>query len=236
MLDAATNRIDSKCGRVFQAASDTTQKFDPSRDLLCGELWLHDDLSYITSVVNGDAENITADIYHNPRNITPYYSLGKKTSSTFYWTYSNDYQDAISVTGRWAWMERADITAISRSAGGVITATVNAPKIGIGATAFVLGVADTGFNGAFTVTSNTGATLTWAQAGSADTDTTGVILYTPTDIVTACRRLAAWMYRQKDTQQSGTEQPLFSSDGTIVMPSSMPIDVMQLIYPYVRTM
>ena len=48
MLDAATNRIDSRCGRVFQAASDEARYFDPSRDILNGELWLDDDLSYLT--------------------------------------------------------------------------------------------------------------------------------------------------------------------------------------------
>jgi hypothetical protein len=236
MLDAATNRIDTKTGRTFQAASDTTRYYDISRDILQDELWLDEDLSYITSVINGDTTNITTQIYHNPRNTTPYYSLGFKTSHSDAWTYLTDEQDAISVTGRWAYMERANITAISRSGSNVVTATVNAPRLSVGATAFVLAVADATFNGTFTVVSNTGAALTWAQTAGADTDTTGVILYTPTDIVMACRRLAAWLYRQKDTQQGDIDRPLLAGDGSVIMPTTLPQDVEKLIQPYTRIM
>jgi len=80
-----------------------------------------------------------------------------------------------------------------------VTATVNAPKVSVGMTVFVLGCADTSFNGTFTVVSNTGSAITWAQTAANDTDTTATLLYTPTDIVTACRRLAAWMYQTRDS-------------------------------------
>ena len=233
MLDAATNRIDAKCGRVFQAASDTTRRYDPSCDILLGELWLDADLSYITSVINGDAGDITASVYHNPRNVTPYYSIGRKTSSTFSWTHTTDAQDAIAITGRWAYMERAEITALSRAT-NVVTATVNAPRLSVGASVFVLGVADTSFNGVFAVTANTGASITWAQTAANDTDTAGVILYTPTDIVTACRRLAAWMYRQKDTQQGDADRPILAGDGSVIMPTTLPLDVEKMLQPYTR--
>lgn len=234
MLDAATNRIDSRTGRTFQAASDAVRYFDPSADLLRGELWLDQDLSYVTSVINGDLTDITSGIYTNPRNDTPYYSLGIKTSNTNTWTYTSDYQNAIAVTGRWAYMERANITAISRSGANVVTAAVNAPRISVGASAFVLGVADSAFNGVFTVVSNSGAAITWAQTAGADTDTTGVILYTPTDIVSACRRLAAWFYRQKDNQMGDADRPIVTGDGTVIMPTTLPQDVEKLLMPYTR--
>lgn len=235
MLDAATNRIDSHCGRMFQAASDSTRYFDPSCDIWQNELWLDEDLSYLTSVVNGDSlnTNITADVYTNPRNRTPYYSLGLKTSSTVIWDYTTDTQNAISVTGRWAWMEKASITALSRSS-NVVTATVNAPRLSVGMTVFVLGCADAAFNGTFTVTANTGSTVTWAQTASNDTDTTAVMLWTPTDIVTACRRLASWMYRQKDTQQGDIDRPILAGDGSVIMPTTLPQDVAMLLLPYLK--
>lgn len=233
MLDAATNRIDSRCGRTFQAAADTTRTFDPSIDLMRGELWIDDDLSYITTVTNGDSADITADVYHNPRNFTPYYSIGIKSSNATSWTYTNDVQDAISITGRWAYMERSNITALSRST-NVVTATVAAPRLSVGMTVFILGVADTSFNGSFVVTGNTGSAITWAQTGTNDTDSTGVMLYTPTDIVTACRRLAAWMFRQKDTQTGDADRPLLAGDGTIVMPTTLPLDVEKMLLPYTR--
>jgi hypothetical protein len=233
LLDAATARIDSRTGRTFQAAGDSVRYFDPSLDIMRGELWLDEDLSYMTSVVNGDGTTITSQLYTQPRNVTPYYALGFKTSATDTWEYTTDSQNAISITGRWAYMERANITAIARSS-NVVTATVTAPRLSVGASVFVLGVADTGFNGTFTVVSNTGSAITWAQTASNDTDTTGVILFTPTDIVTACRRLAAWMYRQKDTQQGDLDRPILAGDGSVIMPTTLPQDVEMLLRPYSR--
>jgi len=234
LLDAATNRIDSRTGRTFQAANDSIRYFDPTRDLLRHELWLDQDLSYITAATNGDGATITSAIYTNPRNDTPYYSLGIKTSSSVFWTYTNDVQNAISVTGRWAFMERVNITAIARAT-NVVTVTVVAPRLSVGASVFVLAVADTAFNGTFTVVSNTGAALTWTQTAGNATDTTGVILYTPTDIVSANRRLAAWMYRQKDTQQGDQDRPILAGDGSVIMPTTLPQDVEKLLLPYTRT-
>lgn len=233
MLDAATNRIDTRCGRVFQAASDETRYFDPSDNIQNGELWFDDDLSYLTSCVNGDAVTVTSSLYTNPRNFTPYYSVGFKQSEPYTWTYTDDPENAISVTGRWAYMERKTITAIARST-NVVTATVNAPKLSVGMSVFVVGVADSTFNGTFTVTANTGSSVTWAQTAGDDTDTTGVLLFTPTDIVTACRRLAAWMYRQKDTQQGDSDRPLLAGDGTVIMPTTLPQDVEKMLLPYTR--
>jgi hypothetical protein len=234
MLDAATNRIDTRTGRTFQAAGDSVRYFDPSKDILRGELWFDDDLSYVTTFLNGDGTDTTSQMYYNPRNFTPFYSAGFKTSSTQAWTYETDVQNSISVTGRWAYMERANITAISRST-NVITATVTAPRLSVGASVFVLAVADTSFNGTFTVVSNTGAALTWAQTAGNDTDTTGVILYTPTDIVHACRRLAAWLYRQKDTQMGDADRPILAGDGSVIMPTTLPQDVEKMLLPYTRT-
>jgi hypothetical protein len=234
MLDAATNRIDSRCARSFQAAGDTTRTYDPTRDVIGRDIWINEDLSYITSIVNGDSVNVTSECYHQPRNVTPYYLVGFKQNSGSFWTYNDTPEDAISITGRWAYMERANITALSRSAGSVVTATVVAPRLSVGMSVFVLGVADSSFNGTFTVTANNGATITWAQTGAVDTDTTGVLLFTPTDIVTACRRLAAWMYRQKDTQSGDTDRPLLAGDGTVIMPTTLPLDVEKLLQPYLR--
>jgi hypothetical protein len=235
MLDSATTRIDSHCQRQFVAPSDTVRYFDPSRDVLNGELWLDEDLSYITSVVNGDSgtTNVTASVYTEPRNSTPFYKLGFKTSAAYTWEYTTDSQNAISVTGRWAYMSKAAITAISRTS-NVVTATVAAPDVSVGSTVYITGVADTGFNGSFTVVSNTGTTITWAQTASNDTDTTGTMLFAPIDIVQACRRLAAWMYRQKDTQQGDIDRPILAGDGSVIMPTTLPQDVATILKPYMR--
>jgi hypothetical protein len=44
------------------------------------------------------------------------------------------------------------------------------------------------------------------------------------------------MYRQKDTQQTGTTSPIVSIDGTVIMPSVIPADVDALILPYVSVL
>ena len=232
MLDAATSRIDAETQRTFQAASDTVRYFDPTEDVCGGKLELDCNLSYITSVLNGDGSNITTDIITNPRNATPYYSLQIKGTAGTVWAYTDDYENSIVITGRWAWMERQAITALSRSAGSVVTATVTAPRVCVGASVFVTGVADSTFNGTFTVVSNSGAAITWAQSGTVDTDTTGVLLFTPTDIVMACRRFSSWLYRQKDTQMGDIDRPVMTGDGVMIMPTTLPNDVTRLLAPY----
>lgn len=233
MLDAATARIDAFCSRTFQAASNTTRYFDTTRDLRDGEIELDADLSHLSSVSNGGVDLPVSYIYHDPRNSTPWYLLGIRSSYSEAWTYATDVQDAIGVTGRWAYMENATITAISRTS-NIVTATVNAPRLSVGQSVFVVDVADATFNGTFTVTGNTGSAVTWAQTAANDTDTTGALLFTPIDIVTACRRMAAWMYRQKDNQGGDSDRPIISGDGTILMPATLPQDITSLLRPYVK--
>ncbi len=58
------------------------------------------------------------------------------------------------------------ITAISRSAGGVVTATLNSPLTVPGGVVNVFGVTDSSFDGTFTAVMGSGsATLQWNQAG-----------------------------------------------------------------------
>lgn len=42
-----------------------------------------------------------------PRNDTPYHALKLLTSSGKSWTYTNDPEDAITITGKWAYSESA---------------------------------------------------------------------------------------------------------------------------------
>ena len=233
LLDASSSRIDSFTGRTYHALADTVRYFDPSRDVDGYELYFDQDISHVTSVVNGDAEDVTTSLYFNPRNETPYYKTGFKESMSSYWTYTTDPMDAIAVTGRWAYLHKARITALSRAT-NVVTATVHAPHVSVGDVVMVVDVADTTFNGTFTVLSNTGTAITWAQTAANDTDTTGKLLFAPPDIVMACKRLASWLYRQKDTQQGDSDRPILAGDGSIIMPSTLPQDVTTLLKPYIR--
>jgi len=55
----------------------------------------------------------------------------------------------------------------------------------------------------------------------------------PYDIQHACVRLAAFLYRQKDTS-ADIDRPIVTGDGVTIMPSGIPADVKALLDPYKR--
>lgn len=103
IIDRACKWIDARTGRTFKATADSTRYFDAVADVDGRTLTLDGDLCAITAVVNGDSSTISAaDYVTEPRNITPYWGITIKTSSSINWTYSTAPENAISVTGRWA--------------------------------------------------------------------------------------------------------------------------------------
>lgn len=67
-------------------------------------LYLDDDLCQITQVVNGDGSVVPPTAYvTEPRNAKPWYALTLKESAGLLWTYQTDVENAIQVTGRWAY-------------------------------------------------------------------------------------------------------------------------------------
>ncbi len=112
-LGAAQAFIDKYTQFTFEASADTERTFDAVRDVDGAYLWLDEDLCAVTSVTNGDGTTVTAGQYvTDPRNKTPYFRLKLLSSSGVAWTYTTDPEDAISITGRWAYSETApaDIT------------------------------------------------------------------------------------------------------------------------------
>ncbi len=63
---------------------------------------------------------------------------------------------------------------------------------------------------------------TWGYAATA-----------PADITHACIRLAAFLYRQKDTS-ADIDRPMVTGDGVTIMPSGLPSDVQKLLDRYKR--
>lgn len=55
----------------------------------------------------------------------------------------------------------------------------------------------------------------------------------PADIEHACVRLAAFLYRQKDTS-ADIDRPMITGDGVTIMPSSLPADVTRMLDRYKR--
>ena len=234
LIQAAHQRINDYTKRNFEATSDTTRYFDAIHDVEGNTLWLDTDLCNVTSISNDGTALPAAEYVTNPRNDTPWSSLQIKSTSGYSWTYSTAHENALSVTGRWACMLRRKFTAISRASGDITAAMEDTAGLVAGATCYVVGVADTTFNGSFTIKSVTASAITYKQAGANDTDTTGYVLFVPASIRQACIRLTAWLYRHKDNQSGDTDRPILAGDGNIIMPSTLPADVRMLLHEWVK--
>jgi len=55
----------------------------------------------------------------------------------------------------------------------------------------------------------------------------------PADIQHVCIRLAAFLYRQKDTS-ADTDRPIVTGDGVTLMPTGIPSDIQKLLDRYKR--
>lgn len=234
LVNAAHQRINDDTRRSFEATADTARYFDP-RDYVSGkELCFDGDLSYITSIAVDGVTIPSTEYVTDPRNETPWRAVKIRSNSSYGWTYSSGPEDAVVITGRWAVMNQKHITTISRNT-NVITATLDDTSgLGVGANIYCVGVADTGFNGGFALTAVTATTVTWAQTGTNDTDTTGTLLYTPASIRQACTRLAAFLYTQKNTLSGDQDRAILTGDGAVIMPTSLPRDVQALLQPWVK--
>ena len=118
-IDAAQDIIENATHRSFEAAADETRLIDYSEETVDGRtLHLPYDLCQITEVLNGDGEELTVNEYVTTprlrtvsggsslipavRDAWPWYALTIKSSVSKSWTYSDDREEAISITGRWA--------------------------------------------------------------------------------------------------------------------------------------
>lgn len=103
LIARAQQAIDSLCKRTFEASADTTRTFDAVCDVRGRSLWLNADLCAVTTVTNGNGSVLTTEYVTEPRSTTPYWALTLKRTSGLAWTYSDSPEDAIRITGRWAY-------------------------------------------------------------------------------------------------------------------------------------
>lgn len=108
LLANAQAMIDSYCRQTFEASGDTIRYFDAVRDVNGRCLYLDYPLCAITTVTNGDGNTVSSGEYvKEPRNTTPWYVLTLKSSSSVSWTWSTTPENAISITGKWAYSATA---------------------------------------------------------------------------------------------------------------------------------
>lgn len=104
LITAAGQSINTYTDREFKPTGDTSRTFDADRDVEGRTLYLDEDLASITSITNGDGTTVSSSQYTTePRNETPYHAIRLLGSASVSWTYDNDPEDAITVTGKWGW-------------------------------------------------------------------------------------------------------------------------------------
>jgi len=112
LIDAAQSAIDRYTSRTFEASTDATRKFTVGVDTEGDLLFLDADLAAITSIItDADATSSTTlastEYVPRPRNMTPYHAIQILGSSSNSWTYTDDPENGVEVTGRWAWSTTA---------------------------------------------------------------------------------------------------------------------------------
>ena len=106
--DAAQAHIDKYTRRTFEG-SDTARYFTIGRETEGRWLWFDEDLASITEILNGDASatEVTSGQYVVEPKDAPYYGVKILASASKVWEYVTDPENAIKVTGVWAYSTTA---------------------------------------------------------------------------------------------------------------------------------
>ncbi len=120
LLSDAINRaqamIDRHCHRHFEPEADHgpaashVHYFTPLLERFGGDLLddytlnLSHDLAELTSITNGDGTAIpTNQVVLLPLNVVPTNAIRIKSSSGYFWTYSNSPEASVQVAGKWSY-------------------------------------------------------------------------------------------------------------------------------------
>lgn len=115
LITRAQSMVDDYCLRTFEASTNTTRYFNAQTDVSSNQMLMLDrDLCSINSITNGDSATVTTDQYTTmPRNDTPYYAIRILNSSGIVWTWDDDPDGAIAISGKWAYSASAPTTIVA---------------------------------------------------------------------------------------------------------------------------
>jgi len=112
--------VDSVTHRTFEAAADTTRTYTPlllnyNGDLMDNDtIYLSADLFSLTSITNGDGNSVSLnDIVLLPSNVKPAYGIKIKRGVNLAWNYVTSPENAISVTGKFAYSQTAPADVVA---------------------------------------------------------------------------------------------------------------------------
>jgi hypothetical protein len=138
LITAAQKILEMEIGQIFEAASNTNRYFDAVADVEDRTLYFDRVCAAINSVTNGDGNEVTSSEYvTEPRNDAPFYAVTLKGSSTVTWTYSTTPENAITVSGKWAWTASApaDIVQATKRLAGYLYSIKDAQTFDVTAVA-----------------------------------------------------------------------------------------------------
>lgn len=103
--------IETYTNRIFECPADTTRKYNAldiryggNVDAFTNTLQLDFDLCQLTSIVNGNGDNVPTNVVVlQPANFTPAYAIKIQMNTAYVWTYTGTPDIAISITGRFAY-------------------------------------------------------------------------------------------------------------------------------------
>lgn len=249
-LERATAMITQFCGRSFLPAVET-RTYDCNRPpIYGGVLELDADLLEVTTLTNGDSNTISGSQYRllSP-NSYPKTAIELLPSSGQVWTFSTDWQGAISLAGVWgyhesygqAWVDSGDTvqddplsssaTSITVSDADGFDTRYHTPRFQVG---HVLKI-ESEYIRVVAVDATTNAlTVKRAQLGStaaAHVQTTPIYTFAVMDnIAQACLSLAKWLYDNR----SGEGDKIQFLDGTAIITNVAPSHIQGTLRPYVR--
>lgn len=248
-IEGASRRIDIFCRRFFYPLQ-ATFAFDWPGTVF--ELEVKDDLLSVTTITNGDGNSIppstngVTNYYLYPTNRFPKYKIALGWNSGKVWLFVGTPQQAISIAGIWGYpadriqgtwnfTTSATVQDPSGQSSSQTTLLVPTGTIRTGQTLYigsemelVQSIAGGSTNDTLTVLRGFAGTTAATHANGAAVNR---VAYEP-DIVKATYRLAAYYYRQKDSQVFDTLNiPML---GQVKIPWELPKDIQEDLAPFVK--
>jgi len=112
LIARAQQFIENHTGRTFAVSSDdeAVRYYTYTNDVDGLTLYLDADLNTIASIVAGSDTIASSNYVTEPRNAKPYHAITIKAEAAQVWTNATsdgDYENAIAVTGQWAYSSDA---------------------------------------------------------------------------------------------------------------------------------
>ena len=253
LIASASDMITQMCQRVFIPHRDTRQ-YDARGEHLQNNdfsnqiLRLDADLLSVDTLTNGDSTTVASGQYALRGRGYPKWAIELLPSAGIYWTYSTDWQNAISIVGIWGYHEDYDHAWVN-------TLDTIQDVSGINATVQAITCADAdGKDGryrnrfavgqqlkieseylkvvAVNTTSNVLTVLRGVNGTTAATHAkdTAIYSYAPMrNIEMAAIALTAWLYRNAPTAGDAMQ---ILRDGTKVIPGDMPRFIRDALQAY----